>query len=333
MNYNEKFIKLGNNGLKVSKLGFGCLALSGIYGKTTEKESFNILLKAYELGINHFDTADMYGDGENEILLGKVIKNFDRNKIVIATKCGIVRDKISNTVTGVNGTPEYIKKSCEASLLRLGVDYIDLLYLHRPDPNTPIEVTIEAMSELVKEGKVANIGLSGVKANTICRAHSIYPLTAIQSEYSIWTRNQEEEVIPLCKSLNIGFVAYSPLGIGFLAGKINSIDQFEETDFRRISPRFQAENIVHNLSVVRVVESIAKDRGCMPSQIALSWILSQGDNITAIPGTRQIKHLEENMRALDIQLSNDELSKLNNQIPVGFARGNLYPDAFEKFAE
>lgn len=321
-----KYKFLGKNKLKVSSLGLGCMSMSEFYGTAADNEESKLNIKrAYELGINHFDTADIYGHGHNELLLGEAIKDFNRNKIVIATKCGLVRGEPDGAIIGVDSSPQYIKKSCEASLRRLGVDYIDLFYLHRVNPQVPLEMCIGALAELVNNGKVLHIGLSGVDANIISQANEIYPITAIQSEYSIWTRDEEKTVIPLCKSLDIGFVAYSPIGRGFLSGKINSPDQLEINDFRRILPRFQAENIQHNLSIVKILTEIAENKGCTTAQIALAWIIAQDHHLTAIPGTRNIKHLEENIKAVDIELSQEEITKLNTQIPFGFAKGDLLP--------
>lgn len=325
-----KYKLLGQNKLKVSSLGLGCMGMSEFYGNSNDDESKSTIKRAYELGINHFDTADMYGLGHNELLLGSVIKDFDRNEIVIATKCGLIRNKTDGAIVGINGTSEYIKASCEASLRRLDIDYIDLFYLHRVDPEVPVEESMGSLVELVKDGKILHIGLSGADADTINKANKIYPLTAIQSEYSVWTRDEENSVIPLCNSLGIGFVAYSPIGRGFLSGQISSIEQFGDNDFRRILPRFQDNNIRHNLSIITTLKEMSNIKACSPAQLALAWIINQGSSITAIPGTRTIKHLEENVQSLNISLSQEEIAKLNDAIPLGFAKGNLLPDNLTK---
>jgi len=300
------------------------------YGKTDDKESMKTLYRAYELGVNHFDTADVYGvKGHNEILLGQAIKDFDRGKIMIATKCGFVKNE-NNAILGINGTPEYIKKSCEVSLKRLGVDYIDLFYLHRADPNTPIETSMQALSDLVKEGKILNIGLSAVGPDTILRAHQIHKLTAVQSEYSIWSRDAEFGVLSVCKELDITFVAYSPIASGFLTGKLKSVDELDQNDLRRVVPRLQKDNIEHNLSIVDMLNNLANKKGCTTVQIALAWLLAQGDNIMAIPGTKRINYLEENLGALNVELSEYELNQLSTQIPFRFAKGDKYPPEFLK---
>lgn len=328
-----KFINLGNNDLYVSPLGLGCMGMSECYGAINDNESIQTIHRAYELGINHFDTADCYGIGHNEILLSKAIKSFKRDSIVISTKCGFERRQNDLSFFAVNNSPEYIKKCCDNSLKRLDLDYIDLFYLHRVSSEVPIEVSMQALADLVKAGKIRNIGLSEVSAKTIATANSIHPIAAIQSEYSLWSRDAEKEVIPLSKSLNIGFVAYSPTGRGFFSGKIRTVDTLDENDIRKILPRFQKENITHNLQIVRMLEEIAKTKSCTPAQIALAWILAQGNNITAIPGTKQISHLEENVKSIDIILSGPELIKLNNMIPVDFASGERMPENFAKFSE
>lgn len=306
--------------------------MSEFYGKTNDDVSKITIKKAYELGVNHFDTADVYGSGHNETLLGETINELGcRDRVAIATKCGLVRNNIDGTFMGINGTIGYIKKSCEASLKRLKVDYIDLYYLHRLDPNTPIEISMQALSELVKEGKVRHIGLSSVGPDTIQAAHKIHPLTAIQSEYSILTRDVELDVLPLCKKLNIGFVACSPVGNGFLTGKISSIDQFAQNDSRRLIPRFQDENIAYNLKIIDILKDVGFKKGCTPVQVELAWLLAQGDNITAIPGTRASKHLEENLASVNIELSKEELVQLNQEIPLGFTKGDGLPKEFSKF--
>lgn len=326
----NKYCFLGNNELPILRLGLGCMGMSEFYGKTDDKESIKTLYRAYELGVNHFDTADVYGiKGHNEILLGQAIKSFDRSRIIVATKCGFVKDE-NNTILGINGTPEYIKKSCEASLQRLGVDYIDLFYLHRADPNTSIEASMQALSELVKEGKILNIGLSAVGPDTILRAHRIHKLAAVQSEYSIWTRDAEFDVLSLCKNLGIIFVAYSPIASGFLTGKLKSIDELDQNDLRRVVPRLQKENIGHNLYIVEKLNNIANLKGCTTVQVALAWLLAQGDHIMAIPGTKRVGYLEENIGALNVKLSEDELDQLSRDIPFKFTKGDKYPPEFLK---
>jgi aryl-alcohol dehydrogenase-like predicted oxidoreductase len=323
---------LGIKKLQISNLGLGCMGMSEYYGKINDLESVKTIHRAFELGITHFDTADSYGLGHNERLLAGAIKGF-RDKIVIASKCGIVRNSETGEVLGVNGNPKYIKDACIATLKRLEVDYLDLLYLHRVDPNTPIEESVGALSELVAEGKVRHIGLSEVSAKTIAKAHSIHPLTAIQSEYSLWHRKPEEEIIPLCQSLNIGFVAHGPMGKGFFTGTIASLDTLEKDDLRRVLPRFQPENIKHNLQMISVLRDIAYNRGVTPGQIALAWVLNQADNIVAIAGTKQISHLEENVNAADLNLSSAELLQIEQHIPPNFAQGDLLPESFAKLSE
>jgi aryl-alcohol dehydrogenase-like predicted oxidoreductase len=323
---------LGSKPLQVSHLGLGCMGMSECYGKTNDLESIKTIHRAIELGITHIDTADCYGLGHNEKLLAKALKGY-REKVVLASKCGMVRNLETGEFTGVNGRSDYIKQSCEASLKRLEVDYLDLFYLHRADPNTPIEESIGAFADLVAEGKIRHIGLSEVSAKTIARAQRVHPLTAIQSEYSLWHRKPEEEIIPLCQSLNIGFVAHGPMGKGFFTGAITSIDTLEKNDLRRILPRFQAENITHNLQMMQVLKEIAHNHGVTPGQIALAWVLNQAENIVAIAGTKQVAHLEENVNATHLKLSPEELSQIEQRIPLNFAQGDLLPESFAKFSE
>jgi len=315
--------KISQTGLTVSAIGLGCMGMSEFYGTADEPECIATLEEAVELGITHFDTADMYGFGDNERLIGRVLKPF-RDKIIIATKFGIVRDKNQTIARGVNGSPEYVKAACASSLERLGMDYIDLYYLHRMDPRVPIEETIQAMAELVKEGKVRYIGLSEADAETIRLAHQIHPISAIQSEYSLWARGPEKEILPLCQELGIGFVAYSPLGRGFLTGKITDVNALEKDDFRRTLPRFQEGNLHHNLLIVDTLEKIAKPKNKSIAQLSLAWVLAQAPFITAIPGTKHRKYLTENMGALTIDLTPEELDTLNKLIPPGFAHGERY---------
>ncbi|MCC2624496.1 MAG: aldo/keto reductase [Burkholderiales bacterium] len=332
MNGTKKFVTLGSNNLLVSQLGIGCMGMSEFYGSTDDNESIRTIHRAYELGVNHFDTANCYGFGHNEQLLAKAIKSLDRDKLVIATKCGIERRAEDPTFLDVDNNPQYIKKCCEDSLKRLDVEYIDLFYLHRINPATPLEDSMQAMSELVQAGKIRNIGLSEVSAKTIAKANAIHQITAVQSEYSLWSRDVEKEVLPLCKSLSIGFVAFSPLGNGFLSGKIKNTDTLNSDDMRQVLPRFKTENLAHNLQIVSAIEEIASAKSCTPAQVALAWILAQGDHITAIPGTKRISHLEENMNAGDVKLSAYDLEKLCTTIPAGFAKGSRTLEGLEKFA-
>lgn len=323
---------LGVKQLQVSNLGLGCMGMSECYGKTNDLESTKTIHRAFELGVTHFDTADCYGLGHNEALLGKAIKGF-RDKVVVASKCGFVRNTETGEFLAVNGNPDYIKEACIATLKRLDIDYLDLFYLHRADPTIPIEESVGALSELVAEGKVRHIGLSEVSAKSIAKAHRVHPLTAIQSEYSLWHRKPEEEIIPLCQSLNIGFVAHGPMGKGFFTGAIENIDSLAEDDVRRILPRFQDENIKHNLRIVQALKDISLARGVTPGKIALAWILNQADNIVAISGTKQIVHLEENVNAAYLKLSTEELLQIEQRIPPNFAQGDLLPESFAKFSE
>lgn len=332
MKTSSKFMNLGNEGLQVSKLGLGCMGMSEFYGATNDIESMKTIQTAYDLGINHFDTSDSYGIGHNELLLGKAIQKFNRDSIVIATKCGFERHKEDPSFLAINNSPEYIKKCCNDSLKRLNIDYIDLFYLHRVNHDTPIEVSMQALSDLVQEGKILNIGLSEVNAKTIIKANSIHKLTAIQSEYSIWSREPENEIIPLCKDLGIGFVAFSPLGNGFLSGKISNVAGLNNNDLRREYPRFQENNISHNLLIITILKEIAKRKGCTAAQIALAWILAQSDNITAIPGTKRISYLKENIGALDVKLSVEDLKELDRKIPMNFAQGYRMPEEYVQFA-
>ena len=316
---------IGKQGLKVSQIGLGCMGMSEFYGHANDTESAEAIKKSYELGITFFDTSDMYGPYKNEILVGKALKEIRKN-VVIATKFGIVRTEDPN-VRGVNGRPEYVKTSCEGSLKRLGTDYIDLYYLHRVDPNTPIEDTVGAMGELVKAGKVKYIGLSEAGADTIRRAHKEHPITALQSEYSLWTRDPEDEILQVVKELGIGFTAYSPLGRGFLTGRFKTIDDLDEDDYRKHSPRFQGYNFEKNLKLVDKIKELAKKRSIKPSQLALAWVLNQGDFIFPIPGSTKISHIEENIGATSIRLTSEELNQIDEMIPKGAASGTRYPEA------
>lgn len=301
--------KFGNSDLQVSQLGLGCMGMSEFYGSYNDEESNKVIHYAIENGINFFDTADMYGSGKNETLVGKALSGV-RDKVVIATKFGILRGE-GGSFPGINGKPEYVKQSCEKSLQRLGMDHIDLYYQHRVDPNTPIEDTVGAMADLVKEGKVRYLGLSEASEEIIRRAHKVHPIAAVQTEYSLWS-NDLEAVIPVCRELDIALVPYSPLGRGFLSGKFKSLEDFEENDFRRYNPRFSAENFNKNLEILNVVEEIAKSKSVTPSQIALAWVISKGDDMFPIPGTKRINYLKENITAIDIKLEKDEIEQLDS---------------------
>jgi aryl-alcohol dehydrogenase-like predicted oxidoreductase len=304
---------LGNSTLNVNRIGLGCMGMSEFYGAFDETESINTLHKAIDLGVNFFDTADMYGSGANEKLIGKAFKG-RWNEVILATKFAVMRGPNGEWL-GLNGQPEYIKKACEQSLLNLGTEAIDLYYMHRQDPKVEIEVIVGAMAELVKEGKVKSIGLSEVDADTIRRAHKIHPITALQTEYSLWSREPEQELFEVCKELGITYVAYSPLGRGFLTGAIKSRADLEAGDFRLSNPRFTDEAIAENIKFVEIIDQLAKDKGVTKAQIALSWILSQNDEITAIPGTRKIHRLEENLGALNVELTQSDLEIIEASMP------------------
>ncbi|MEO6290000.1 MAG: aldo/keto reductase [Ginsengibacter sp.] len=320
---------IGSQGITASAIGLGCMGMSEFYGKTDDSQSIKTIHRAYELGITFFDTADMYGPFKNEILVGKAIKPFRKN-ITLATKFGITRNPDNSQIRGLNGTPEYVKKACEASLKRLDVEVIDIYYLHRKDPGTPIEDTVGAMSELVKEGKIKAIGLSEVNVDTLRKAHAVHPVTALQTEYSLWSREPEEEIIPVCKELMIGFVPYSPLGRGFLTGQIKKFEDFSPDDYRRNSPRFQGENFDKNLELVKKIESLAKEKGYTASQLALAWVLAQGEFLFPIPGTKRVKYIEENAAAANMFLSPEELAVINHVFPKDAAAGLRYPEAMMK---
>ncbi|HEY9721360.1 MAG TPA: aldo/keto reductase [Oscillatoriaceae cyanobacterium] len=314
---------LGKTNLRVSAIGLGCMSMTGTYGTPDADSAIATIHRALDLGVNFLDTANMYGAGRNEILVGQAIKG-RRDDVVLATKFGILHDAQGRNI-GVCGKPEYARESCDASLERLGVDHIDLYYLHRIDPAVPIEETIGAMAELVKAGKVRHLGLSEASAETIRRAHAVHPIAALQSEYSLWTREVEGAILDTCRELGIGFVAFSPLGRGILSGEIKRFEDLPENDLRRTMPRYQGENFAKNLAIVERLEAVAREKGCTVAQLAIAWVLSRGSDIVPIPGTKRVKTLEENVAALDIRLSPEELAHIEAVSPATAVAGERYP--------
>ena len=315
-------ITLGSQGLIVSRQGLGCMGMSEFYGVRDDDESVATIHRALDLGLTFFDTADMYGPFTNEVLLGRAL-GARRGEAVVATKFGNVRDPDDPTKRSINGRPEYVRQACDASLSRLGTDYIDLYYQHRVDPDTPIEETVGAMAELVRSGKVRYLGLSEAAPSTIRRAHAVHPISALQTEYSIWAREPEEEILPTIRELGIGFVPYSPLGRGFLTGSLRSLDQLEDNDFRRYQPRFLGDNLAANIAIVEQIDALASAKGCTPAQVALAWVHAQGRDLAPIPGTKRRRYLEENIGALDLELSGDDLARLDD---LALASGDRYAD-------
>jgi aryl-alcohol dehydrogenase-like predicted oxidoreductase len=314
-------VPLGSQGLTVSRQGLGCMGMSEFYGQGDDAESIATVHRALELGVTFLDTSDIYGPHTNEVLVGKAIAG-RRDEVQLATKFGIVRDPADPTVRGQDGSPAYVKRAIEGSLQRLGVDHVDLYYLHRVDPRTPIEETVGAMGELVTEGKVRFLGLSEAKPETIRRAHATHPITALQTEYSLWTRDPEAEILPTVRELGIGFVPYSPLGRGFLSGRFTNPEELDENDFRRHGPRFKGDALEHNLTLAAKIREIAEEKGIAPGQLALAWVLAQGDDLVPIPGTKRRTYLEENLGAADVELSADDLARIDAELPE--AAGDRY---------
>jgi aryl-alcohol dehydrogenase-like predicted oxidoreductase len=317
-----KYHNLGHSDLEISVIGSGCMGMSEFYGSAQEVESIATLHRAIELGVNFFDTADMYGPWTNEMLVGKAIAD-RRDKVVLATKFGTMRNE-KGEFLGINGQPDYVHSACDASLKRLGVDYIDLYYQHRVDPNVPIEETVGAMAELVQAGKIRYLGLSEAEPDVIRRAHAVHPISALQTEYSLWSREPEQDILATTRELGISFVSYSPLGRGFLTGQIRRIEDLAEDDWRRTNPRFQGENFAKNLVLVERINEIAQDKNVTPAQLALAWVLAQGEDIIAIQGTKRRTYLEQNLGALDVTLTEKDLARINDAFPMGAAVGTRY---------
>jgi aryl-alcohol dehydrogenase-like predicted oxidoreductase len=316
--------RLGKDGLIVSAMGLGCMGMSEFYGSSNAEDSIRTIRRSLELGVTFLDTADMYGRGENEKLVGKAIKG-RRDQVVLATKFGIIRtDDVRQHK--IDGSPEYIRSACEASLRRLGVETIDLYYQHRVDRETPIEETVGAMADLIREGKICYLGLSEASAQTLRRANAIHPIAALQTEYSLWSRDVEEEILVACRELGVGFVAYSPLGRGFLSGRIKSMADLEDDDWRRFFPRLQGENLEQNLELVRSIEEMAAEKQCTAAQLALAWVLARGEDIVPIPGTKRLAYLEENFAALEVVLTEVDMKLLDEVLPRGAASGTRYPE-------
>jgi aryl-alcohol dehydrogenase-like predicted oxidoreductase len=317
--------RLGTQGLVVSAIGLGCMGMSEFYGTTDEAEAVATIHRALDLGVDFLDTADMYGPYTNEELVGRAIRG-RRDRVVLATKFGIVRDEKRRTIRGINGRPEYVRAACDASLRRLGVDHVDLYYQHRVDPTVPIEDTVGALAELVRAGKVKHVGLSEASAATIRRAHAVHPVSAVQTEYSLWSRDLEDEVLPALRALGIGLVAYSPLGRGFLTGQLRSEADLAPDDYRRLSPRFQGENFGKNLALVERVKAVATEKGVTPGQLALAWVLAQGHDVVPIPGTKRRMYLEENVGAAAVRLTPADVKRIDEVAPKGVAAGDRYAD-------
>ena len=315
-------IALGTHGLEVSRQGLGCMGMSDFYGPGDDDESIATIHRALELGVTFFDTSDMYGPHTNEVLVGKALAGH-RDEAVIATKFGIVRDPDDPSKRAINGRPEYVRQACDGSLSRLGVDHIDLYYQQRVDPDTPIDETVGAMAELVAQGKVRFLGLSEAAPDTIRRAHAMHPISALQTEYSVWSRDPEREILPTLRELGIGFVPYSPLGRGFLTGTMRSLDDLDESDFRRYQPRFQGDNLADNIAIVEVIDQLASAKGCTPGQVALAFVHAAGRDVAPIPGTKRRAYLEENVAALDVELTEEDLAVLDTVAP---AKGDRYSD-------